>query len=60
MFALIMLGAFLFFAGTRKRSWVWLMCAGLIAVAVLLGETRAIWIGTAVRVCTWCGSGGGG
>jgi len=48
MFALIMLGAFLFFAGPRKRSWVWLMCAGLIAMAVLLGETRAIWIGTAV------------
>ena len=48
MFALIMLGAFLFFAGTRKRSWAWLMCAGLIAMAVLLGETRAIWIGTAV------------
>src|SRR5271157_2165253 len=49
MFALIMLGAFLFFApAMRKRSWVWLLCAGLIAVAVLLGETRAIWIGTAV------------
>ncbi len=49
MFALIMLGAFLFFGpGMRKRSWVWLSCAGLIAVAVLLGETRAIWIGAAV------------
>src|ERR1039458_9982654 len=48
MFALIMLGAFLFFAGTRRRSWVWIACAGLIAMAVLLGETRAIWIGTAV------------
>jgi O-antigen ligase len=48
MFALIMLGAFLFFGGTRKRSWVWWMCAALIAMAVLLGETRAIWIGTAV------------
>jgi O-antigen ligase len=49
MFALIMIGAFLFFAGgTRKRSWVWLMCAGLIAMAVLLADTRAVWIGSAV------------
>ena len=49
MFALIMIGAFLFFAGgTRKRSWVWWMCAGLIAMAVLLADTRAVWIGSAV------------
>ena len=49
MFALIMLGAFLFFApGLRRRRWIWWLCAGLIAAAVLLGETRAIWIGTAV------------
>jgi O-antigen ligase len=48
MFALIMLGAFLFFAPRIRKRWVWLLCAGLIALAVLLGETRAIWIGTAV------------
>lgn len=49
MFALIMLGAFLFFgAGVRKRLWVWLLCAALMALAVLLVETRAIWVGTAV------------
>lgn len=49
MFALIMLGAFLFFAPrVRKRLWVCLLCAGLIAAAVLLGETRGIWIATAV------------
>ena len=48
MFALIMLGAFLFFApGVRKRA-VWVACAGLLALAVLLAETRAVWIATAV------------
>jgi O-antigen ligase len=49
MFALIMLGAFLFFAADfGKRLWVWLACAALIAVAILLGETRGIWIAVAV------------
>jgi putative inorganic carbon (HCO3(-)) transporter len=49
MFALIMLAAFLFFApGVRKRSWVWLLCGGLIALAIVLGETRGIWIAVAV------------
>ncbi len=48
MFALIMVGAFLFFApGARKRSWVWVLAAALMAFAVLLGETRAIWLCTA-------------
>jgi len=48
MFALIMLGAFLLFApGVRKRLW-WMICAGLLALAVLLAETRAVWIATAV------------
>jgi putative inorganic carbon (hco3(-)) transporter len=48
MVALIMLGAFLFFApGSGKRGWVWLLCAGLMALALLLGFTRSIWLGTA-------------
>jgi putative inorganic carbon (HCO3(-)) transporter len=48
MFALIMLAAFLFFApGVRKRA-LWVACAGLLALAVLLAETRAVWIATAV------------
>jgi putative inorganic carbon (HCO3(-)) transporter len=51
MFALIMLVSFLFFApGIRKRLWIWLVCGGLIALAVLLGETRGIWIAAAVAV----------
>src|SRR5579871_1594419 len=44
MFALIMLASFLFFApGIRKRG-LWVLCAGLLALAVLLAETRAVWI----------------
>lgn len=49
MFALIMLGAFLFFAANvSKRIWVWLLSGVVMSAAVLLAETRAIWIGTAV------------
>ncbi len=49
MFALIMLAAFLLFAAsTRKRAWVWILCGLVMSAAVLLAETRAIWIGTAV------------
>jgi O-antigen ligase len=49
MFALIMLLAFLFFApGTRKWRWPGLGCAVLLAVAILLGETRGIWIAMGV------------
>jgi putative inorganic carbon (HCO3(-)) transporter len=48
MFALIMLASFLLFAPTiRKRMWVWLSCAALMSLAVILGETRGIWIATA-------------
>lgn len=49
MFALIMLTAFLLFApGARRRLWLSLPCAALVALAVLLAETRGIWIATAV------------
>jgi putative inorganic carbon (HCO3(-)) transporter len=49
MFALIMLLSFLFFApDTRKRLWLWLLCGCLIGIAILLGETRGIWIALAV------------
>jgi O-antigen ligase len=49
MFALIMLLAFLFFApGVRRRLWLWVLCAVLIATAIVLGETRGIWIAMAV------------
>ena len=48
MFALIMLAAFLLFA-RAPRTWIWLKaaCAFLIALAVLLAETRGVWFATA-------------
>ena len=49
MFAFIMICAFLFFApGARRRSWVWVMCATLIALAILLAETRGVYAAVAV------------
>lgn len=54
MFALIMLAAFLFFASVAaghakpagsRRTWLWIACAVLMSFAVLLAETRAVWIG---------------
>jgi O-antigen ligase len=49
MFALLMIAAFLLFAASAvKRAWVWFLCAGLMSLAVLLAETRAIWIACAV------------
>jgi len=56
MFAIIMLASFLFFAPVdRKRVWVWIVCGVLMAAALLLAETRAVWIGTALAVLylTW-------
>ena len=48
MFALLMTAAFLFFACVAgKRAWLWLSCALLMAVALLLGFTRSIWLGSA-------------
>ncbi len=48
MFALVMVGAFLLFAPRGKRTWVWVLCALLIGVAVLLAWTRGVWIATTV------------
>ncbi len=49
MFALLGLAAFLLFGPTiRKRAWVWYGCAALMAAAVLLAETRAVWIALTV------------
>ncbi len=57
MFALLMLGAFLFFGPERtfRRLWPWLLCAGLLLVALVLGETRSIWLATLVAglYLTW-------
>jgi putative inorganic carbon (HCO3(-)) transporter len=47
MFALVMLVALLFFGVAIRRRWFWVLCATLIAAALYLGETRAVWIATA-------------
>ena len=49
MFVLLMLAAFLLFGPERlSRLWPWLLCAGLLLIALLLGETRSIWVATLV------------
>jgi O-antigen ligase len=56
MFALTMLAAILFFAPIAgKRLWVWILCGLMMAVAVLLAETRAVWVGLTVSglYLTW-------
>ena len=48
MFALLMTSAFLFFACLgRRRAWLWLLSAVLMALALLLGFTRSIWLASA-------------
>jgi len=48
MFALLMIAAFLFFASiARKHAWLWFLCAFLMALAMLLGFTRSIWVASA-------------
>jgi putative inorganic carbon (HCO3(-)) transporter len=55
MFALLMLASFLFFAPAAiQRRWVWLLCAGLMSLALLLGFTRSIWLATAVAGVYLC------
>ncbi len=59
MFALLMLAAYLLFSGgqIRKREYrVLIGCAALIVVALILGETRSIWLAIAIAggYLVWC------
>ena len=57
MFAFLMLVAYLFFApGARRWAWVWLACAALMSLALLLGFTRSIWLASAAGMVylLWC------
>ena len=48
MFALLMVTAFLFFAClAHRRAGLWLLCAVLMGLALLLGFTRTIWVASA-------------
>jgi putative inorganic carbon (hco3(-)) transporter len=47
MFALIMLGSLLFFStNAGRRTWLWVGCGGLMALGLILGEMRGVWIAT--------------
>ena len=49
MFILLMLGAFLFFGpAARKRLWIWVLCAALLGMALVLAETRGVWFATLI------------
>ena len=52
MIALLILVAFVFFAVYTKGGWRWAapLVAVLLAVALVLGQTRAMWIGTLMGV----------
>ena len=48
MFVLLMLGTFILFGPERRlrNLWPWLACAALLIMALVLGETRSIWVAT--------------
>jgi O-antigen ligase len=48
MIALLVLVAMLFFGFRLRKSWIWILCGVLMAVAVYLGWTRAVWLATGV------------
>lgn len=50
MFALLMLAAFLFFAMRSRRQWLWILCAALLSVSVVLIETRGVWLALAAAM----------
>ncbi len=50
MLALIMLVGLLFFAPRVRLTWLWVSCGCLIALAVLLADTRGVWLATALAV----------
>jgi O-antigen ligase len=50
MFVLLMLAAFLFFAPRSRRQWLLWLCAALLAIAVVLIETRGVWLALAAAM----------
>jgi O-antigen ligase len=48
MFVLLMLAAYLFFGPTVRRGWILFMCVGLLGLSLILAETRAVWMATAI------------
>jgi O-antigen ligase len=54
MFAFIMLAAMLMYGGKLSRAPLWIGCGVLMGIAVILGETRGIWIAIAVGMLYLC------
>ena len=54
MFAFLMVASLLLFGGRTRRKAVWIACGALIAIAIVLGETRGIWIAVAVGALYLC------
>ena len=49
MYTLLLLAAFLFWSPARsRRLWLWVLCAGAMGLAILLGFTRGIWLATGI------------
>jgi putative inorganic carbon (HCO3(-)) transporter len=46
MVALLVLAAMLLFGPLMRKSWIWILCGALMAVALYLGWTRAVWMAT--------------
>ncbi len=50
MLVLLLLTAWLLFAQTDRLRWLWGACALVIAISLLLGMTRSIWLGTVAGI----------
>ena len=57
LFVLLLLAAFLLFApDVKKRAWLWLPCAAVVGLALVLSETRSVWLAAVVAgvYLLWC------
>lgn len=50
MFAFLALVALLFYGARLRKSWIWIASGALIAGALYLGWTRAVWLATAAAM----------
>ncbi|MDP9054258.1 MAG: O-antigen ligase family protein [Acidobacteriota bacterium] len=52
LYILLLVGAFLLFApGIRKWIWLWLPCALVVGIALILSDTRSVWLAALVAGC---------
>jgi putative inorganic carbon (HCO3(-)) transporter len=49
LFVLLLVAAFLLFApDIKKWSWIWLPCAAVVVIALILSDTRSVWLAAVV------------